>query len=186
MKTYRLDPEKLPKQKQTIYLMYGVTLVVMVVLIYFLNRGRETLATAMFLTLLIAGVYVFTGLRSVRQREELWETYSLTVDDAGLTQTQPKYPDVFIRRGDITRVEEVKNGLIIYTRQGGRTLGIDRNLTEADFEEIKATLNSWVASPVAEVIDIPSADVHDLPETDIEETEIEEILPPKDNEGGSL
>ena len=41
MKTYRLDPDKLKEQTRNIYLMYGITLVVLLVLNYFMSRGRE-------------------------------------------------------------------------------------------------------------------------------------------------
>jgi len=40
MKSYRLDPDKLKEQVRNIYLMYGITLVVLLVLNYFLNRGQ--------------------------------------------------------------------------------------------------------------------------------------------------
>lgn len=40
MKTYRLDPAKLKEQKRNVILLYGITLIVMMVIYYFMNWGR--------------------------------------------------------------------------------------------------------------------------------------------------
>lgn len=96
MKTYRLDPDKLKEQTRNIYLMYGITLVVLLVLNYFMSRGREVTNSTYLTYGLIVVMFLFVGWNAVKQRKTIWDQYEIGVDEKGISQKQPKAADVFL------------------------------------------------------------------------------------------
>ena len=183
MKSYHLDPAKLKDQKRNIYLMYGITLVLLLILNYFMYRGREVNNTTYMTLGLIVLMFVFVGWNSVRQRKAIWDQYEITVDETGIGQKQPKAADMFLPRAEITGVKETKFGLTLMVKDQHPVMGIPKMLTPADFEEIKGIVEGWLrdAKPVvldAQVIEDVEAL---LPE---EQKEVEpEVLPAEDLEG---
>jgi len=154
MKTYHLDPDKLKVQIRNIYLMYGITLVIPLILNYFMSRGRE-INNQNWLTLgLIVLMFVVVGWNSVRQRKAIWDQYELTVDETGIGQKQPKAADMFLPRSEITGVRESKYGMTLMVKEQQPVMGIPKMLTLADYEEIKGIVEGWLRDAKPVVLDV--------------------------------
>lgn len=176
MKTYRLDPTKLKEQTRNIYLMYGITLVVLLVLNFFMYRGREVNSQTYLMFGLIVVMFVFVGWNAVRQRKNIWDQYELTVDANGIMQKQPKAADLYLPRAEVTGMKESKYGVTLMVKDQHPVMGIPKLLTPADYEEIKGIVDGWIknAKPVvldAEVIE----DVQALLPEEPKEVEPEEL-----------
>lgn len=183
MKTYRLDPTKLKEQTRNIYLMYGITLVVLLVLNFFMYRGREVNSQTYLMFGLIVVMFVFVGWNAVRQRKNIWDQYELTVDANGIMQKQPKAADLYLPRAEVTGMKESKYGVTLMVKDQHPVMGIPKLLTLTDYEEIKGIVDGWIknAKPVvldAEVIE----DVQALLPEEPKEVEPEE-LPEGEPEG---
>jgi len=154
MKTYHLDPDKLKVQIRNIYLMYGITLVILLILNYFMSRGRE-INNQNWLTLgLIVLMFVVVGWNSVRQRKAIWDQYELTVDETGIGQKQPKAADMFLPRSEITGVRESKYGMTLMVKEQQPVMGIPKMLNLADYEEIKGIVEGWLRDAKPVVLDV--------------------------------
>lgn len=154
MKSYRLDPEKLKEQKRNIILMYSITLVVLLVLNFFLYRGREVNTNTFLLMGLIVVMFVFFGWNAIRQRQTLWDQYELIVDETGIRQKQPKAAEIFLPRVEITDAKESKYGLTLMVKDKQPVMGIPKMLASADYEEIKAIVNGWLRDVKPVVLDV--------------------------------
>ncbi len=144
MKTYQFDPDKLKKQTKILVIMYAVPLVLMLVLVYFLNRNRpEMLTQTIILVVLMIAFYAYMGFKRYKQNVQLWKEYSLSVDQDGVLQTQPNFPEVRVPKEEIQSIEEVKNGFYVRTYSQGRVLGISKELIDADYEELKQIFSDW-------------------------------------------
>ena len=195
MKSYRLDPAKLKDQIRNIYLMYGITLVVLLTLNYFMSRGREVNNQTYLTYGLIVVMFVLVGWNAVRQRKAIWDQYEITVDETGIGQKQPKSADMFLPRVEITGMKESKYGLTLMVKDKQPVMGIPKMLTTAEYEEIKGIVDGWLKSVKSVVLDVEAAeDVQDVlspdeveegPESE-EETltvgELEDEQPPKQPE----
>ena len=117
MKTYRLDPAKLPAQKKTLTLVYGITFLVMAALSIGINWNRDSMKSLVWMIPLIAALFVYSGLRAYKQRKELWEEYTFQVSEDGLVLHQPKYPELKLSKADIREIEDVKAGAIDLMRR---------------------------------------------------------------------
>ena len=154
MESYRLDPSKLKEQMRNIYLMYGITLVLLLILNFFMYRGREVNSTT-FLTLgLIVVMFVLVGWNAVRQRKAIWDQYEITVDETGIGQKQPKAADIFLPRAEITGMKESKFGFTLMVKDQHPVLGVPKMLTPADYEEIKGIVDGWLKTSKPVVLDV--------------------------------
>jgi hypothetical protein len=154
MKSYRLDPDKLKAQTRNTILMYGITLVVLLVLNYLRYRGQELNTTTVLLFGLIVVMFVVVGWNSIRQRKAIWDQYEIIVDETGIKQTQPKAADMFLPRAEITNMKESKFGLTLMVKDGQPVMGIPKLLTPADYEEIKEIVNGWLGESKPVVLDV--------------------------------
>jgi len=154
MKSYRLDPDKLKEQSRNIILMYGITLVVLLVLNYFMYRGREVTSNTLLMLGLIVLMFAFFGWNALRQRKAIWDQYEIIVDETGIKQTQPKAADIFLPRAEITNMKESKFGLTLMVKDGQPVMGIPKLLTPADYEEIKEIVNGWLGESKPVVLDV--------------------------------
>jgi hypothetical protein len=145
MKTYRLDPAKLPQQKNTIQKVYGITFLVLVAISVALNWGQETMRSLLWMIPLIAILFVISGNRAYKQRKELWENYSLELHDDHLVQNQPRYPELRLNKSDLLSATEKKYGMLISAKQGKDILVITNYLPDEDYQEVVQTLKSWIA-----------------------------------------
>lgn len=147
-KTYRLDQKQFDRQKRNIFLLYTGTAIVTIIVLLLTQRFTGSSASPWMIIGLILILLVFIGLRSLRQRRELWDEYLLTVSEDKLTQSQPNYPDIEVRLKDITSVEETKEGLYLSSKQGNRVFGIPRQLKEEDYQEIRALFAAYFESNI--------------------------------------
>ena len=145
MKTYRLDPAKLPQQKKTILKVYGITFLVLVAISVALNWGQETMRSLLWMIPLIAILFVYSGNRAYKQRKELWENYSLELSDDTLVQNQPRYPELRLHKSDLLGATEKKYGMLISAKQGRDILAITNFLPDEDYQEVVQTIKSWIA-----------------------------------------
>ncbi len=176
MKSYRLDPDRLKGQTRNVILLYGITLVAMLILNFLRYRGQEVNSNT-YLTLgLITVMFVLVGWNSIKQRKALWDQYEIIVDESGIRQKQPKAAEMFVPRAEITGFKESKFGLTLMVKNGKPVMGIPKMLTPADYEEIKGIVNGWVQNAKPVVLDVEVIeDVRALlPEDEIElEPEVE-------------
>lgn len=176
MKSYRLDPDRLKGQTRNVILLYGITLVAMLILNFLRYRGQEVNSNT-YLTLgLITVMFVLVGWNSIKQRKALWDQYEIIVDDSGIRQKQPKAAEMFVPRAEISGFKESKFGLTLMVKNGKPVMGIPKMLTPADYEEIKGIVNGWVQNAKPVVLDVEVIeDVQALlPEDEIElEPEVE-------------
>jgi hypothetical protein len=154
MKSYRLDPNKLKEQTRNIILLYGITLVVLLVMNYFMSRGQEVNTTTILMFGLIVVMFVLVGWNSIRQRKAIWDQYELIVDETGIKQTQPKSADIFLPRAEITATKESKFGMTLMVKEGQPVMGIPKLLKPADYEEIKETVTGWLRDSKTVVLDV--------------------------------
>ena len=190
MKTYRLDPAKLPQQKNTILKVYGITFLVLVAISVALNWGQETMRSLGWMIPLIAILFVFSGNRAYKQRKELWENYSLELHDDYLVQNQPRYPELRLNKSDLLSATEKKYGMLISAKQGKDILVITNYLPDEDYQEVVQTLKGWIAenqaatqaeAPVPE--ETPQLEAEEkLPEEPEPEEEILQADEPEDEQ----
>ena len=153
MKTYLLDPQKLRKTKKSVALLYGVTGAVMLAIILWLSweniMARDWFSIAV--VPLMVGLFIFSGARAVKQRTEFWNKYKLDISENTLTQSQPRFPDLTIERSEVVGLKEEKYGLLISTEKYQNLLAITKNLSDTDYEEVKALLTEWYSQNQAAV-----------------------------------
>lgn len=144
MKTYKLDPAQLSRQKRNIILMYSITGFIMLVITLVINQRRAQPTSAIWLVPLILGLIAYSGVRAYRQRKTLWEDYALTVDVDGLTQEQPGYPKLKIPRAELTGMQEKPYGLLLSSKRAANLLQVPRELSPSDYLELKTLLEAWL------------------------------------------
>ena len=145
MKTYTLDQSNLDKEKKSSMLMYGITLLVLVAIAVSINWGRDTMQSLVWLIPLMAGMYVFMGFRSYKQRKDFYQGYRLDLTEDMLIQNQPRMRELKFALADITNVEVQKKGLLISIKQAKNVLGVSKDTMKVeDYEELKDTLLDWV------------------------------------------
>lgn len=135
-KTYRLDPKQLEKQKKNIVLLYGIAGIISGGLMFYSQSRNNAGNNPWLLIGLMLALLVFFGYRSYKQRAQLWDGYLLTLNEEGLTQSQPDYPESHLPFAKISSVEEGKDGLWISTAQGNRVFIIPIFLKPEDYSEL--------------------------------------------------
>jgi hypothetical protein len=144
LKTYYLDANKLSKQICGIIVLYGITGVIALIAIFMTQRMSDNPNTPWLAITVIPVVIAFVASRSIHQRKELWEHYSLTLEEASLVQSQPNSPDSKIALASVTGIEETKDGLYLSSNQGNRVFGIPRQLRDEDYEELRLMLRNLI------------------------------------------
>jgi hypothetical protein len=175
MKSYRLDPDKLKAQTRNTILMYGITLVVLLVLNYLRYRGQELNTTTVLLFGLIVVMFVVVGWNSIRQRKAIWDQYEIIVDETGIKQRQPKAADMFLPRAEITNTKESKYGLTLMVKDGQPVMGIPKLLRPADYEEIKEIVNGWLGESKPVVLDVNA--IEEAMQTEVEPEDLSIEIP---------
>jgi len=182
MKSYRLDPDKLKEQVRNIYLMYCITLVVLLVLNYFLNRGQTENKNPYLIFGLIVVMFVLVSWNAVRQRKAIWDQYELIVDETGITQKQPKAADMFLPRAEITGMKETKYGFTLMVKDQHPVMGIPKMLTPADYEEIKGIVDGWLKNAKPVVLDVEVIEDAQVIEPGVQKEVVSEVLPAEEPE----
>lgn len=148
MKTYYLDPRKFPKQKKNLILLYGSTGIFLVIAAIIMNRSGQLVGTQLFVLPLMLLFIAYSTYRAIKQRKQFWDGYKLELGDNILIQNQPRYPELRINPEDMTSIVEKKFGLVISTSKYNNLLGITKDLSDADYQEIKEILYGWLAQNV--------------------------------------
>lgn len=159
IKNYYLDPTKLSKQIRGITVLYGVTGAIALIVISITQSTGGNANPPWLAIAAIPLLIMFVAGRSIRQRKELWERYSLTLEDGVMVQSQPNYPDTKIALSSVVGMEETKDGLYLSSSQGNRIFSIPRQLKDEDYEELQVMLKNLIAKkgenlPLAEQIGI--------------------------------
>ena len=144
LKTYYLDANKLSKQICGIIVLYGITGVIALIAIFITQRMSDNPNTPWLAITVIPVLIAFVASRSIHQRKELWEHYSLTFEEASLVQSQPNLPDLKIALASVTGIEETKDGLYLSSNQGNRIFGIPSQLNDQDYEELRLMLRNLI------------------------------------------
>jgi hypothetical protein len=145
MKTYHLDPEKFPRIRRNIILTYFFLSLVGLAIVY-LYIGPPLFGSAWTLIPFVVVVFAGVGWYALRERRKYWETYELTVTLRGLKISAPKSPDINIGKEKISAVREVRQGLILSSREKENWLLIPKDLPDDDYAAVKNTLENWVGS----------------------------------------
>ena len=169
-KNYFLDPNKLAKQKRNIVLLYGITGIVALVIIFVIQRLTGNTEPAWLAIVAIPILLVLVAARSIHQRTELWEHYILTLEDEVFIQNQPSYPETRVALSSITDTEETKEGLYLKSKQGTRIFGIPVQLKDDEYAELSRIVKEFLAKKdlktvVIDEIEIVVDDVQSAPES---------------------
>ncbi len=194
MKTYRLDKSKLPQEKKKLWMVYGISFLVMVVLSFALNWGKETVKSLTWMLPLMLAMFTYFGIQAYKQRKDLWSTYKLDIFDDHLVQTQPKFPDLKLNWQDLTSIEEKKFGLLVSSKQGRNILVVPRLMAEGDYAEVKTVLEGWLrgepavateAEQLDSVAEAQEGGVEQAQEVPMDEISLPEVAPDESAEPGS-
>jgi len=139
---YKLDPDKFPRVRRNIILTYMVMALVGLGVVYLYIR-EPLFEEAWPLVPFVLLVFTSAGWLALRQRRKYWEEFTLIVRDNTLIHRAHKAPEIRIKRPKITRVREVRNGLILSTPDRENMLLIPRDLSDKDYQEIKVTMERW-------------------------------------------
>ena len=168
-KNYFLDPNKLAKQKRNIILLYAITGVVALIVIFVIQRLSGNTEPAWLAISAIPVLLVLVAARSIHQRTELWEKYILTLEDEVFIQNQPNYPETRVALSSITGTEVTKEGLYLKSKQGTRIFGIPVQLKDEEYEELSQIVKAYLAktdlrSVVIDEIEIEGNEVPPAPQ----------------------
>jgi len=142
VKTYHLDPEKFPKVRRNIIITYIFLAMAGLGVVYLNIRGSlfgSAWPLIPFVLLLFAGAC----LLAIRQRKKFWDDFELSFKADALYYSAPKVMQIKINKSAVTGVREVRQGLIISTKEKANTLLISKHLSDRDFQEVKRKLDQW-------------------------------------------
>ena len=144
-KNYFLDPNKLAKQKRNIVLLYAITGIVALIIIFAIQLLTKNTEPAWLAIVAIPILLALIAARSIHQRTGLWEHYILTLEDEVFIQNQPNYPETRIPLSSITGTETTKDGLYLKSKQGTRIFGIPVQLKDDEFAELSQIVADYLA-----------------------------------------
>jgi len=143
MQTYILNPSGLAAQQrrglQQSLLLYGFVIVCVLAIANrgdFSIHGLVGLLVAAATSLLLAGLLMWAGLRSLRVQ---WATYQLILDGDQITRRASRVPDVQINWAQITTIEEYPDtGLMLRTADKRTFVFIPAGLMQ--YEDVREQL----------------------------------------------
>jgi hypothetical protein len=144
MNTYRVKPEGFNSIQKRIWI-GGILAVIFaltgVAAIISLEDRKSLLAFG----LTVATVFIVAGFvfyRSTKRLRESWQTYTLMIGDDLILRQQSHYPDITIRREEITKIQRVFTGdIVVKTKEWMKFISIPRSLN--GIEEVEQILNQW-------------------------------------------
>ncbi len=143
MKTCKLDPQKFPKIQRNLIILY-LALSLVCIGIGYLYIGPDLFKRAWGLIPFIFIVFALAGWYAIRQRKKYWHTFQLTLKGDTLIKSAPKLPDQYLTKSKISKVEEVRQGLLISIKSKGPYMLIPRHLSDQDYAALKKTLERWL------------------------------------------
>lgn len=184
-KNYFLDPAKLAKQKRNIVLLYGITGIVALIIIFVIQILTKNTEPAWLAIVAIPVLLVLIAARSIHQRTELWEHYILTLEDEVFIQNQPSYPETRIPLSSITGTETTKEGLYLKSKQGTRIFGIPVQLKDEEFAELSQIVADYLAKKDKSEIVIDEVEIvtdEEIPTVESYAEDIDEVSEEEINE----
>lgn len=88
------------------------------------------------------GIFWFVWRRQFNQYQAIWQSVRVELGADYVARWQLRVPEVRLLRDEITRLQETRAGLCIYTGNKYHLLSVPRSLE--NYEQVKATLSSWV------------------------------------------
>ena len=145
MRIYRLDPNKLERERLTIKRMYLTTLGALAVgSIVFVLVRRLPLGALWWLPLIgLLLLYYLWG--ALRKNERLFDEYSLEWDGKMLQQNTPGMPEQVVQAVNIREVERHVTGLMLSTEKHHNILTISRLLKDEDLNALEAELSAFAS-----------------------------------------
>jgi hypothetical protein len=152
VRTYRLAPEgfnvvrkKLLGQRAIIFT--GIIIFTIIITFRQLDMDWQrvsfvSLAPYFILTMLLIGALATGLLKGMEQNREAWNTYELIIGEDFLIRRIKNFPELEIRRHEITSIKESPAGLQVETSSRDRTIGIASSLV--DYEDARARLSQWM------------------------------------------
>ncbi len=144
MKSYRLRPEFVARtlRKNLVGpLIFGLVIVAMVVAAL-MARGPLTASSLTCLVPVALAFVAFIAWTVRRQTLGGWGSYRLDLDEVSVSRVQAGYPELVIRREEITRIVETPaHWLVVYAAEKGLQITIPEGVE--DYEEIRSRLSTW-------------------------------------------
>ena len=145
MSVYQLDPNKVKKQLRNITMLYSaVSFVFILLFVLFVVIKGFDLSLFLFLMVLL-GLMVYTAMRSIKQRKRFFLGYKLEVGEDSLSQSQVGYKDLIIQKEELDSILESKFGMILSTKSARHILGITKNLSDQDYQQVRKVLFDWLS-----------------------------------------
>ncbi len=145
MSVYQLDPNKVKKQLRNITMLYSaVSFVFILLFVLFVVIKGFDLSLFLFLLVLL-GLMVYTASRSIKQRKQFFLGYKLEVGEDSLSQSQVGYKDLIIQKQELDSILESKFGMILSTKSARHILGITKNLSDQDYQQVRKVLFDWLS-----------------------------------------
>jgi len=145
MSVYQLDPNKVKKQLRNITMLYSaVSFVFILLFVLFVVIKGFDLSLFLFLMVLL-GLMVYTASRSIKQRKQFFLGYKLEVGEDSLSQSQVGYKDLIIQKQELDSILESKFGMILSTKSARHILGITKNLSDQDYQQVRKVLFDWLS-----------------------------------------
>lgn len=145
MSVFQLDPVKIKKQLRNIVILYSaVSFVFILLFVLFVVIKGFDLSLFLFLMVLL-GLMVYTAMRSIKQRKRFFLGYKLEVGEDSLSQSQVGYKDLIIQKQELDSILESKFGMILSTKSARHILGITKNLSDQDYQQVRKVLFDWLS-----------------------------------------
>jgi len=145
MSVFQLDPVKIKKQLRNIVILYSaVSFVFILLFVLFVVIKGFDLSLFLFLMVLL-GLMVYTAMRSIKQRKQFFLGYKLEVGEDSLSQSQVGYKDLIIQKQELDSILESKFGMILSTKSARHILGITKNLSDQDYQQVRKVLFDWLS-----------------------------------------
>jgi len=145
MSVFQLDPVKVKKQLRNIVILYSaVSFVFILLFVLFVVIKGFDLSLFLFLMVLL-GLMVYTAMRSIKQRKRFFLGYKLEVGEDSLSQSQVGYKDLIIQKQELDSILESKFGMILSTKSARHILGITKNLSDQDYQQVRKVLFDWLS-----------------------------------------
>src|SRR5437660_6965481 len=93
-------------------------------------------------------IFVYVSYRVIAMEKEKWDSIVLDFCSDRLLRRLPHYPDLEVRREEVTTIRESSRGLTIKTISRPKALFVSSGL--ADYDDFRNRLFAWV--PMAKVV----------------------------------
>ena len=107
------------------------------------SGSLASLAPYFILIAVLAGALGSGIIKGMKKNREAWDTFELVIGEDFLIRRIKGFPELEIRREEVTSIKESPVGLHVETGTSDRTIGIASALV--DYDDAKARLSQWMA-----------------------------------------